>query len=76
MIPLVFSVCRARWYAVGPSVDCYLSLDAIEASEPEDLASAKLPLGVVNLLVVLQLVQLLVWDLLLLGAVAGRFQEL
>lgn len=35
---------------------CYLSLDAIEASEPEDLASAKLPLSVVNLIIVAKLV--------------------
>lgn len=53
----------------------YLSLDAVEASEPEDLASAELPLGVVDLVHVLQLLQLLVWDLLLLGAVARRFEE-
>lgn len=66
--------CSVGWYA-GGSGDCYLSLDAIEASEPEDLASAKLPLGVVDLVHVLQLLQLLVWDLLLLGAVARRFQE-
>lgn len=59
----------------GRSIDCYLSLDAIEASEPEDLASAKLPFSVVNLIHVLKLLQLLVWDLLLLGAVARRFQE-
>lgn len=56
-------------------LDCYLSLDAIEASEPEDLASAKLPLSVVNLIIVAKLVQFLVWDLLFLGAVACRFQE-
>lgn len=56
-------------------MDCYLSLDAIEASEPEDLAPAKLPLGVVDLLHVVQLLQLLVRDLLFLGAVAGCFQE-
>lgn len=57
------------------SVDCYLSLDAIEASEPQDLASAELALGVVDLVHVVQLLQLLVRDLLLLRAVAGRFQE-
>lgn len=53
----------------------YLSLDAVQASEPEDLAPAKLPLGVVDLVHVLQLLQLLVWDLLLLRAMARRFQE-
>lgn len=53
----------------------YLSLDAVEASEPEDLASAELPLGVVDLVHVIQLLQLLVRDLLLLGAVARRFEE-
>lgn len=61
---------------VGRSVDRYLRLDAIEASEPQDLASAQLPLSVVDLFHVLQLLQLLVWDLLFLGAVARRFQEL
>lgn len=66
--------CGVRWHT-GRSVDCYLSLDAIEASEPEDLASAKLPFSVVNLIHVLQLLQLLVWDLLFLGAVARSFQE-
>lgn len=66
--------CGVRWYT-GRSLDCYLSLDAIEASEPEDLASAKLSFGMVNLIHVIQLLQLLVWDLLFLGAVAGRFQE-
>lgn len=54
----------------------YLSLDAIQASEPENLASAQLPLGVVDLFHVIQLLQLLVGDLLLLCAVARRFQEL
>lgn len=53
----------------------YLSLDAVEASEPEDLASAELPLGVVDLVHILQLLQLLVRDLLLLGAMARRFEE-
>lgn len=58
------------WFGVG-----YLSLDAIEASEPEDLAAAQLPLGVIDLVHVIQLLQLLVRDLLLLRAVARRFQE-
>lgn len=53
----------------------YLSLDAVQASEPEDLAPAELPLGVVDLVHVFQLLQLLVRDLLLLRAVARRFQE-
>lgn len=53
----------------------YLSLDAAEAPEPEDLAVAELPLCVVNLVHVLQLLQLLVRDLLLLGAVARRLEE-
>lgn len=66
--------CGVRWYA-GRSVGCYLSLDAIEASEPEDLSSAKLPFSVVNLIHVIQLLQLLVWDLLFLGAVSRCFQE-
>lgn len=65
--------------SVGPwtqgSVDCYLSLDAIKASEPEDLASTKLPFGMIDLIHVLQLLQLLVWDLLLLSAVARCLQE-
>jgi len=50
LVPVVFG-CRALWYARSPG-DRYLSLDAIEASEPEDLASAKLPFRVVDLLVV------------------------
>ncbi len=66
--------CSVGLYTRG-SVDCYLSLDAIEASEPKDLASAKLPLSVVDLIHVLQLFQLLIRNLLLLGAVARRFQE-
>lgn len=53
----------------------YLGLDAAEASEPEDLAVAELPLCVVDLIHVLQLLQLLVRNLLLLGAVAHRLQE-
>lgn len=53
----------------------YLSLDAAEASEPEDLAVAELPLCVVDLVHVLQLLQLLVRDLLLLRAVACRLEE-
>lgn len=65
----------AARHAGGDWVGRYLSLDAVEASEPEDLAPAELPLGVVDLVHVLQLLQLLVWDLLLLGAVAGRLQE-
>lgn len=59
----------------GGSVDCYLSLDAIETSEPEDLATAKLPFSVINLVHVVQLFQLLIRDLLFLGAVARCFQE-
>lgn len=53
----------------------YLSLDAIQASEPEDLATAKLPFSVIDLIHVFQLLQLLVWDLLLLRAMARRLQE-
>lgn len=73
LIPLVLGVVSGCY--AGGFVDCYLSLDAIEASEPEDLAATKLPLGVVNLIHVLQLLQLLIRDLLFLGAVARRFQE-
>lgn len=53
----------------------YLSLDAIQASEPEDLATAKLPFSMINLIHVFQLLQFFVWDLLLLRAVACRFKE-
>lgn len=53
----------------------YLSLDAVQASEPEDLATAKLPFSVIDFIHVFQLLQLLVWDLLLLRAVARCFQE-
>lgn len=59
----------------GSCIDRYLSLDAIEASEPEDLAATKLPLGVVDLIHVLQLLQLLIRDFLLLGTMACCFQE-
>lgn len=65
--------CVGRY--TGRFVDCYLSLDAIEASEPEDLATTKLPLGMVNLIHVIQLLQLLIWDLLFLSAMARCFQE-
>lgn len=56
-------------------MDCYLSLDAIETSEPEDLAATKLPFSVINLIHIVQLFQLLIRDLLFLGAVPRRFQE-
>lgn len=65
-----------RWPTTGSGFGAgYLSLDAVEASEPEDLAAAELPFGVIDLVHVLQLLQLLVRDLLLLRAVARRFQE-
>lgn len=70
LIPFVLGVVLGVRPVVG-----YLSLDAIEASEPEDLATAKLPFSMINLIHVLQLLQLLIWDLLFLGAVACRFQE-
>lgn len=52
----------------------YLSLDAVQPSEPEDLTSAQLHLGVVNLIHVLDLLLLL--HLLLGAAVTNRRQEL
>ena len=52
----------------------YLCLDAVQTSEPEDLASPQLHLGVVDLVGALR--QLLLVDLLLRGAVARLLQEL
>lgn len=52
----------------------YLSLDAVQPSEPEDLAAAQLHLGVVNLIHVLDL--LLFLHLLLGAAVTYCRQEL
>lgn len=52
----------------------HLRLDAVEASEPEDLASPQLHLGMVDLIGALR--QLLLVDLLLGDAVAGLLQEL
>lgn len=52
----------------------YLRLDAVQTSEPEDLASPQLHLGVVDLVGTLR--QLLLVDLLLGDAVAGLLQEL
>lgn len=52
----------------------YLSLDAVEASKPEDLPSPQLHLSVVDLVSALS--QLLLWDFLLGDAVACLLQEL
>ena len=52
----------------------YLRLDAVQTSEPEDLAPPQLHLGVVDLVRVLR--QLLLVDLLLGDAVSGLLQEL
>lgn len=51
----------------------YLCLDAVQTSEPQDLASPQLHLGVVDLIGVLR--QLLLVDLLLCYAMAGLLQE-
>lgn len=59
-----------RWLAWRP----YLRLDAVQTSEPEDLASPQLHLSVVDLVGVLR--QLLLRDLLLRDAVTGLLQEL
>lgn len=53
-----------------------LRLYALQASAPQHLAPPELHLGVVDLVGVLHLLQLLLGDLLLLGAVARRLQEL
>lgn len=53
-----------------------LRLDALEAAAPQHLAPPHLHLSVVDLVHVLHLLQLLLWDLPLLGAVARRLQEL
>lgn len=52
----------------------YLRLDSVQTSEPEDLASPHLHLGVVDLVGALR--QLLLVHLLLRGAVTGFLQEL
>ncbi len=52
----------------------YLCLDAVQTSEPEDLASPQLHLGMVDL--ISTLCQLLLVDLLLCDAVTGLLQEL
>lgn len=54
----------------------YLSLNAVEASEPKDLPPAELSLSMVNFIHVVQLIQLLIWDFLLLCAVTSSLQEL
>lgn len=54
----------------------YLSLNAVEASEPKDLPSAELSLSMVDFIQVVQLLQLLIWDFLLLRAVTSSLQEL
>lgn len=51
----------------------HLSLNAVEPSEPEDLPSPQLPLGVVDLLVLL--VHVLLRQLVLLGELARPAQE-
>lgn len=52
----------------------YLRLDAVQTSEPEDLAPPQFHLGVVNL--ISALCQLLLVDLLLCDAVTCLLQEL
>lgn len=61
---------HGKWEALWE----YLSLDAIQPSEPEDLTAAQLHLGVVNLIHVLDLLFLL--HLLLGAAVTNCRQEL
>lgn len=60
----------------GPSPGSllYLGLDPIQASEPQNLAPPQLSLGVVYLLHVL--IELLLWDLLLLREPARLLEEL
>lgn len=54
----------------------YLSLNAVEASEPKNLPPAELSLSMIDFLHVIQLLQLLIWDFLFLRAVTGSLQEL
>lgn len=58
----------------GEARRSYLRLDAVQTSEPEDLASSQLHLGVVDLIGALR--QLLLVDLLLRDAMARLLQEL
>lgn len=62
--------CRGEWAALWE----YLSLDAVQPSEPEDLTAAQLHLSMVDLIHVLDLLLLL--HLLLSAAVTNRGQEL
>lgn len=68
MINLDVAVC---WGCDGER--SYLCLDAVQTSEPQDLASPQLHLGMVNLICTLR--QLLLVDLLLCDAVACLLQE-
>lgn len=61
-------------YCIQSLEGSYLRLDAVETSEPEDLASPQLHLGVVDLVGALR--QLLLVDLLLGDAVASLLQKL
>lgn len=72
MKTLRLGTCATR--SVLGSGGSYLRLDAVQTSEPEDLASSQLHLGVVDLVGVLR--QLLLVDLLLGDAVARLLQEL
>ena len=60
------------WALLGP----YLGLDPVEAAAPQHLAPPHLHLAVVDLIHVLHLLLILLRELLLLRAVAGRLQEL
>lgn len=62
--------CGTYWWDEGP----YLCLDAVQTSEPEDLASSQLHFSVIDL--ISALCQLLLVDLLLCDAMTGLFQEL
>lgn len=54
----------------------YLSLNAVQASEPEDLPPAELALSMIDFFQVLQLLQLLVWDFFLLRSMTSTLKEL
>lgn len=65
---------EACWSSNCTAKGAYLSLDAVQTSEPEDLASPQLHLSVVDLVCALR--QLLLVDLLLCDAMTRLLQEL
>lgn len=68
-------VITAKQEKFSRAVALYLRLDPVEAAAPQRLTPPQLHLSMVDLVFVLQLLQLILRDLLLLGAMTGCFQE-